>query len=243
MVTTVTDNSPQSINTSLFSLDKEVQEIKKVTDKLKDVGFDSNVISVNGKRGIVELNASDVGALPDTTVIPTKTSELTNDSGFITIDVACPVGTILSGLYTTAPGGFLLCNGQEVAIADYPELYAVIGSLEICKSSNKGMFKLPNMQDSFLQGANENLGTMKEAGLPNITGEAGMFANTGLLGNDAHYIGGVTRGSYYPSRRPENYVGGGSYALKINASSSNPIYGKSDTVQPPAVCVNYVIKY
>ena len=43
-----------------------------------------NVDSVNGKTGVVVLNATDVGALPNTTAIPTKTSELTNDSGYIT---------------------------------------------------------------------------------------------------------------------------------------------------------------
>ena len=32
----------------------------------------------------ITLTASDVGALPDTTTVPTKTSDLTNDSGFIT---------------------------------------------------------------------------------------------------------------------------------------------------------------
>ncbi len=42
------------------------------------------VQSVNSKTGVVQLNASDVGALPDTTIIPTKTSQLDNDSGFIT---------------------------------------------------------------------------------------------------------------------------------------------------------------
>lgn len=42
------------------------------------------VDSVNGKTGVVILDASDVGALPDTTVIPTATSDLVNDSGFIT---------------------------------------------------------------------------------------------------------------------------------------------------------------
>lgn len=42
------------------------------------------VNSVNGKTGAVVLNAEDVGALPNTTKVPTKTSELTNDGGFIT---------------------------------------------------------------------------------------------------------------------------------------------------------------
>lgn len=41
------------------------------------------VTSVNNKTGAVVLSASDVGALPNTTAIPTKTSELDNDSGFI----------------------------------------------------------------------------------------------------------------------------------------------------------------
>ena len=41
------------------------------------------VTSVNGKTGAVNLSASDVGALPLTTFIPTKTSELTNNSNFV----------------------------------------------------------------------------------------------------------------------------------------------------------------
>ena len=42
------------------------------------------VQSVNGKTGAVVLGAADVGALPSSTKIPAKTSDLTNDSGFIT---------------------------------------------------------------------------------------------------------------------------------------------------------------
>lgn len=44
----------------------------------------TGVDSVNGKTGSVVLEANDVGALPVNTFIPTKTSELNNDSGFIT---------------------------------------------------------------------------------------------------------------------------------------------------------------
>ena len=45
---------------------------------------DYPVTSVNTKTGAVSLTASDVGALPSTTSIPSATSDLTNDSGFIT---------------------------------------------------------------------------------------------------------------------------------------------------------------
>ena len=55
------------------------------------------VTSVNSKTGAVQLNASDVGALPDTTVIPSKTSQLDNDSGFIT-DIPIASATQLGGV-------------------------------------------------------------------------------------------------------------------------------------------------
>ena len=41
------------------------------------------VQSVNGMTGDVILDYADVGALPDTTVIPDSTSDLVNDSGFV----------------------------------------------------------------------------------------------------------------------------------------------------------------
>lgn len=55
--------------------------------------YSAPVDSVNGYVGAVVLDASDVNALPDTTVIPTLTSQLTNDSGFITSQQA---GAVLS---------------------------------------------------------------------------------------------------------------------------------------------------
>lgn len=47
------------------------------------VEVDVPVKSVNGKIGDVTLTASDVGALPDDTSIPSKTSDLDNDSGYV----------------------------------------------------------------------------------------------------------------------------------------------------------------
>ena len=43
----------------------------------------SPVSSVNGQTGAVVLDAGDVGALPDTTAIPSDTSDLTNTAGFV----------------------------------------------------------------------------------------------------------------------------------------------------------------
>ena len=56
-------------------------------------GISIPVTSVNSKTGAVELTANDIGALPNTTKIPTKTSDLDNDSGFIT---SAPVTSVNS---------------------------------------------------------------------------------------------------------------------------------------------------
>ena len=55
-----------------------------------DTGKIENLV-INGKpvdNGTITLTAADIGALPTDTTIPTKTSDLTNDSGFITADNA-----------------------------------------------------------------------------------------------------------------------------------------------------------
>ena len=60
---------------------------------IRSAGGGGAVTSVNGKTGTVVLDAQDVGALPASTVIPSKTSDLQNDSGFITASGA-PVQSV-----------------------------------------------------------------------------------------------------------------------------------------------------
>ena len=60
-----------------------------------DTGKIENLV-INGKpvdNGTITLTASDINALPSDTAIPAKTSDLTNDSGFITADNA-PVQSV-----------------------------------------------------------------------------------------------------------------------------------------------------
>lgn len=76
-----------------------------------------SVSSVNGQTGAVVLDANDVGALPDSTTIPTKTSDLQNDSGYITGITSANVTTALG--YTpynaTNPSGYV--NSTQAANA------------------------------------------------------------------------------------------------------------------------------
>jgi microcystin-dependent protein len=70
-----------------------------------------------------------------------------------------PVGTIMPYVSANgAPYGWLLCNGQEVNGANYPELSSVIG--ETFGSSNPGVsFKVPNYLNSALYGTDSDPAT------------------------------------------------------------------------------------
>ena len=105
---TIPTQTSQLTNDSGFITDAALTGYAKTTDiptKTSQLDNDSNYItvseapvtSVNSKTGAVQLNASDVGALPDTTVIPSKTSQLDNDSGFIT-DIPIASTTQLGGI-------------------------------------------------------------------------------------------------------------------------------------------------
>ena len=86
-------------------------------------------------------------------------------------------------------------------------------------------------------------GTTAEAGLPNITGSTGRFASA----YDSHssnaadrkqgalnYSGEAYNMGYYSSSGSAGY----GYYINFNASKSNAIYGKSNTVQPAAYYVH-----
>lgn len=99
--------------------DNSAQGNYKVTlaDILAEVPA-SAVTSVNGQTGTVVLDASDVSALPDTTTIPTDTSDLTNNAGFVDAAgaaAAAPVQSVngQTGAVIVSGGGAVdSVNGQ-----------------------------------------------------------------------------------------------------------------------------------
>ena len=83
-LTTNASNKPLSAaqGVALKSLIDAIVVPTKVSQLTNDKGYITSapVTSVNNKTGAVELTASDVGALPSTTSIPSKLSDLTADS-------------------------------------------------------------------------------------------------------------------------------------------------------------------
>ena len=83
----------------------------------------SDVSSVNGRTGDVVLNYADVGDLSNTTVIPSKTSQLENDSGFIKWDSIDLNNVELDP--SLGMGEEYIPGVYRLTIADYPDNYVV----------------------------------------------------------------------------------------------------------------------
>ncbi len=146
-----------------------------------------------------------------------------------------PVATVFYMAVNTAPAGYLICDGRAVERNAYPELFDAIGAT-YGEGDGSTTFNLPDLMDKTVWGSTTT-GQVKEAGLPNITGTLYSVINeqgsaSGAIQYAATETGVAEIGT---ARQRGNYT--------LNASLSNPIYGKSDTVQPPALTLLPVIKY
>ena len=164
-----------------------------------------------------------------------------------------PVGAVRGSLYL--PTGYVKANGATVQRADYPRFIALADKHNLWTddtTANAGLFGrgdgaatmvLPNWTDRMVQLAGDGAGATVAAGLPNITGTTKMgFILGNLSGVVPTGVGAVTvktvdsLSNYDAGRATRSTVG-------IDASKSNPIYGASSTVQPPAIKLIPIIRY
>ena len=141
------------------------------------------VESVNTKTGKVVLTASDVSALPDTTVIPTKTSDLTNDSGFLT---SAPVSSVNSKT------GAVVLNASDVnALPNTTTYVSSVDGSSGAVTTNAVKTTAQSLSDTQKAQARTNIG----AGTSSFSGDYGDLSNkptipskTSDLTNDSGFI-------------------------------------------------------
>ena len=148
-----------------------------------------------------------------------------------------PTGSVIPFAGETPPEGFLLCNGQEVSRVTYARLFNVIKE-KFGAGDGKTTFQVPNLVEKFIEGTESSVGQTLDAGLPNIS--AGFTAYT--------YQNGSPSGKIKSTITNSNQVqsgGGGDrtfVTFSLDASRDSNVYGKSNTVQPPAVKMLLIIK-
>ena len=151
-----------------------------------------------------------------------------------------PIGSIEYFATATPPAGYLKADGAQVGRETYPDLFAAIGTT-FGEGDGSTTFSLPDLINRFAQGSTAP-GQKIEAGLPNITGHLNMAgysstssgSNTGAFGHSVLW-------DYTFVINPASGVNAGVIPY-FSAQDSNPVYGASTTVQPPALTLLPCIK-
>lgn len=165
-------------------------------------------------------------------------SQAGNDGKFLTTNgttaswaevVATPTGTILPFAGSTAPSGFLICDGSAISRTTYADLFAVIGTT-YGTGNGSTTFNLPNFVNRTFWGGT-GAGTYLSESLPNIKG-------TIVTIDDA------SGAFYYVSNRGQFGGSGGiTKNISFSASRSSSTYKDGAVVRPNVVKTIICIKY
>lgn len=197
--------------------------------------------------------------------IPTKTSQLTNDSGFLIssdIKPMLPLGHLFAWPYQTPPDGAIQCNGATYNRALYKDFFDYATSRGWVKSETEWQsiarahggycpyysqgdgsttFRTPKFAP-FMQVAiaSEDVGKYYMAGLPNITGRSDLGGIYSCVNFSGALLTKKNAGDAISATHSEA-VGDQKTKITFDASWSNSIYGRSGTVQPESnvwmICV------
>lgn len=157
-----------------------------------------------------------------------------------TLYADAPLGTILAFGGTTAPAGWMLCQGQTISRTTYAELFAIIGTA-FGSGDGSTTFNLPDLREA----------TTKGAGLTGLSNNH-MDADGLALGefiddriqSHTHTYTNVHNGTN-PSYGRADFSGSASEKYNFDGftlTTSAPSGRSGATTEVKAVGVNYIIK-
>lgn len=243
--------------------ESEADRAKSEADRAKDYAEQATAGQVQTDWNQTDSTQKDY--IKNKPTIPTKTSQLTNDSGFLIssdIKPTLPMGHLFAWPYQTPPDGAIQCNGTTYNRELYKDFFAYATSKGWVKtekewqsiaSANGGYcpyysqgdgsttFRTPKFAP-FMQVAiaSRDVGKYHEAGLPNIRGRSDL----GGIYSHVNFNGAIlTEKNVGDATGATHFNAGGDQRVKItfDASNSSSVYGRSDTVQPKSnewmICV------
>jgi len=206
--------------------------------------------------GSVAANAD--AALPHTFTsgTPAKASEVNANLAYLANGMV-PTGAVVAFAGTTAPPGWLLCDGSAISRTIYAELFAVIG-IAHGYGDEINTFNLPDYRGRFLRGTDGGAGRDPDVAARTTMGAGGATGdNVGSVQGDgfashthpytdpghAHAFGGDSTGGWnwgncQTSDRRSGSLTTDKAATGISINSA----GGSET-RPANAFVNYIIKY
>ena len=155
-----------------------------------------------------------------------------------------PTGTIIVGLYTEPPEGFIAFKKtSKILKSDYPALCEILFKLEAFKGDGLTYATIPDVDHRVLEMCSNvsEVGQLIEAGLPDISGNSDIYAGSGdayePTGCFQHTAISATQGTQTSPMASTSIV-----TPYIEAQRCSPVYGKSGTVQMASVRLLAIIK-
>lgn len=216
------------IQTNLATLSDLNGEVSDLWNKFAD--YVPTVREVNGKAlsADITLSASDVGALPSNTTIPSKTSDLTNDSGFITgyteTDPTVPswAKAATKPTYTASEVGALSGNAGGLFYGTCPTAAKTTAKVVECADFTAGDLKAGTIIVVSFSATNSGAVASLTMNVNSTGAKPIKYINNGTLGNlsSAGYLKANTE---YPF-----YYDGTNWVVVFNVNSTYSALSEAD---------------
>ncbi|WP_270739549.1 phage tail protein [Massilioclostridium coli] len=209
-------------------------DLGDVINRFNDYVPNTRTINSKPLSSDISLTYTDVNAVPTTRTVngkPLSQNLTAADIG------ACQPGSILVWTTSTAPTGWLLCNGSSVSRTTYSALYNKI-TTKYGSGNGSTTFTLPNLKGRVPVG----VGSSPFTSLGNNGGSTSVTLTVSQIPQHNHGQV-VTAGENGTSTRIDYAGDGAGNIYTQGAKSENTGGGSSHTNLQPYLTVNYIIKY
>jgi len=183
----------------------------------------------NAVASAVTSKADKVAAATTNNLAALDASGNLKDSGGSIVSVAPPVGSVTMYAASSAPDGWLECDGSNVNRATFPNLFNVIGTT-FGAGDGSSTFGLPDLRGEFVRGWDNNRGLDSGRSFASIQGD--------LVGSHRHEIQAQRNDK-------SDGTGGRKVAGMDNSTNQNNIdteFSTGEETRPRNIALMYIIK-
>jgi phage-related tail fiber protein len=209
-----------------------------------DISLQSNIVTLNVKDNSVILNKLEPSIR---TLLASLSTRMTAaENALLAVNPQALIGAVLPFVTSTAPTGWLICNGDTIGTTGTVQGIPVsnLQSLRNLLGDKFGiMGKLPDLRGEFIRGwdnargidGGRILGSLQLDSIQNISGSFGLDNRSENL---------TFSGPFYNQGRTNNTgtVGPGGRGVKVGFDSSRVVRASSET-RPRNVSLLYCVKY
>ena len=245
-----------------------------VTTGVRRAHFDSDGITIRDRKSLrfrdtsnsnfVALRAPDNAASDITLTLPSSDgnandvlqSDGSGNLSFAALPQAVPTGSVHMMATTTAPSGYLKCNGAAVSRTTYADLFAIIGTTHGA-GDGSSTFNVPDLRGEFVRGWDDSRGVDSGRSFGSSQSDANKQHNhtataTSTVSDPGHNHVYIDQQAHNEGYRP--WKGGDNDCGQRNKNTSNAFTGISvstsvsiansggNEARPRNIAMMYVIK-